>query len=296
MRMKDNITAASIRALNRLQIGNTPQDELKIFWFRAVSHRINHYMISPRSHHHTFYELHFILGGSVDYRFEERTVSLTVGEYLIISPLQDHKVENISEDFVKLSVAFSLQDGSPIQHAMASSRVVSRPISPEMDATIAFCFEETQHLTNYSALVIKARLFETIYRMSKAQAAFPSPRMRDFPAGEDERVLKARQYILDNMDVMLTCGDVARYCNLSEKQMGRLFQRHEGMSLLQFIHRAKLAAAQKLLLDERLSLRDISESLGFQNEYYFNTFFTRGCGMTPGDYRRSCPNMMEETV
>ncbi len=287
--MNDFVSAASIRTLNRLQIGNSPQDELQIFWFRAISHKLNHYMISPRNHHHTFYELHFILGGTVDYRFDERCISLGTGEYLIIPPLQTHKVENISEDFIKLSVAFSLQEGSPLKRAMASTRADRSPITAELQATIAFCFEEAQNQTAYSASVIKARLFEMIYRMAKGKTAFHAPRTGEFPAVEDERVLKARQYILDNMDSMLTCGDVARYCNLSEKQMGRLFRRHEGMTLLQFIHRAKLAAAQKLLLDTQQSLRNISESLGFQNEYYFNTFFTRGCGMTPGDYRRSRP-------
>ena len=38
--------------------------------------------------------------------------------------------------------------------------------------------------------------------------------------------------------------------------------------------------------ESELSLKEISERLNFANEYYFNTFFKKYSGMTPGEYRK----------
>ena len=43
---------------------------------------------------------------------------------------------------------------------------------------------------------------------------------------------------------------------------------------------------EKLLSDPTLSLREISEIMGFNNEYYFSTFFKKHGGSPPGEYRR----------
>ena len=43
---------------------------------------------------------------------------------------------------------------------------------------------------------------------------------------------------------------------------------------------------EKLLQEEGLSLKDIREKMNCSSEYYFNTFFKRYSGMTPGAYRR----------
>jgi YesN/AraC family two-component response regulator len=42
----------------------------------------------------------------------------------------------------------------------------------------------------------------------------------------------------------------------------------------------------KLLSDSSLSLKQISEIMNFNNEYYFNAFFKKYSGMPPGEYRK----------
>ena len=91
----------------------------------------------------------------------------------------------------------------------------------------------------------------------------------------DDRVIKAKKYVEDNFDVFFTCQEVASYCKISEKQLGRLFVKYENMSLLEYIHIKKLEAIKKLLSDKEFSHKQISDTLGFSSPQYYGSFLKR---------------------
>ena len=84
----------------------------------------------------------------------------------------------------------------------------------------------------------------------------------------------------------LCCEDVAGYCYLSVKQLNRIFLKYERITLLTYIHREKLRAAETMLKEGERSVQEISEILGFSSVYYFSAFFTKHIGLTPRQYRK----------
>jgi AraC-like DNA-binding protein len=66
-----------------------------------------------------------------------------------------------------------------------------------------------------------------------------------------------------------------------------IFRKQEGLSPGEFITRQRMAAAEGLLRDQSLSLRAISERLGYANERHFSTAFRRYHGQPPGRFRLS---------
>ena len=93
------------------------------------------------------------------------------------------------------------------------------------------------------------------------------------------------KYINDNLDIILTCKDIADYCNINEIYLNRLFKKHTGESLHKYIQEKKIEFCMELLKNKDLSLNTISDILGFPNEYYFNTYFKKAVGLPPGAYR-----------
>lgn len=100
-------------------------------------------------------------------------------------------------------------------------------------------------------------------------------------------IQKAKQYISDNKDKLLNCSEVADYCHYNAKYLNRIFTRQ---TLLAYIHHEKIIYAEELLKDESLTLKQVSDALGFANEYYFNRFFKRKNAITPGKYRQYLKN------
>jgi AraC-like DNA-binding protein len=104
---------------------------------------------------------------------------------------------------------------------------------------------------------------------------------------EDHRLTIAKQYIEDNICQPISVSELASYCYISEKQLGRIFVSECGLTVMEYIRKMKCRQIEKMLSDPSLSLRQISEKMNFNNEYHFNSFFKKYAGMSPGTYRKA---------
>jgi AraC-like DNA-binding protein len=101
----------------------------------------------------------------------------------------------------------------------------------------------------------------------------------------DLKIRKAKKYINDNLGVMLTCKDVANYCNYNEIYLNRIFKKSTGESIIRYIHRKKSETARQYLKETDIKIKEISKILGFENEYHFSSFFKKEVGVSPSQYR-----------
>jgi AraC-like DNA-binding protein len=67
----------------------------------------------------------------------------------------------------------------------------------------------------------------------------------------------------------------------------RVFRRHYGMSVADYVRKLRVEYARKHLACEGMSLVDVGLSAGFPSQAYFSTIFKRETGITPGQYRRT---------
>ncbi len=262
--------------------------DISIYWFRAVSNCLNKHVTTMRMHHHTFFEVHFILDGEINYMLGNKKIRVRKNEYILIAPMQMHKVISYSEDYIKLSVAFSIPKQNNLYNIYNSKNSTLNKMSEDIISSIDFILNESTKNALYSSILIKNRIFEIICLMSGNIKGNSDYNINEYEY--DDRLLRAKKYIDDNVNIFLSCNDVAEYCHLSTKQLGRIFEKYEHISLLRYIHNKKIREAEKMLSENKKTLKQISEDLGFSNEYYFNRFFSKHTGMTPGDFRKSQPS------
>lgn len=79
----------------------------------------------------------------------------------------------------------------------------------------------------------------------------------------------------------------AAYCYLSAKQLTRIFEKETGLPLGAYIRRERCEKIRELLENGELTLSEISETMNFRNEYYFNAFFKKNAGIAPGAYSKT---------
>lgn len=242
--------------------------------------------ITKKRHHHTFFEVHFITDGYMSYDFDGETAELSAGEILVISPEVDHKADCVEGVIEKYALLFSC--GNNPCHKL--SRVLgSRPffkgkITDSISACLEFASDGDE--IRYPPLMRSHKIFEVILSLA-ITAGLKEEADNGFENECDARLALAKQYIKDNINSPLACPEVSQYCHLSCKQLSRIFSKNEGMPLMGYIHKIKIEAAEKLISESKLSLKEISLYLGFSSEYYFNAFFKKHAGMTPGEYRKS---------
>ena len=108
------------------------------------------------------------------------------------------------------------------------------------------------------------------------------------PAGLAERfVLLVSQHKHDQWAV----DDYARHLDVTRERLGFAVRKATGLSPQAYIHRELLSEARDLLLNSSLQVAEIAFRLGFQDPGYFNRFFTRNEGTSPGRFRRTARQM-----
>lgn len=76
-------------------------------------------------------------------------------------------------------------------------------------------------------------------------------------------------------------------CCYSPKYFGELVKTETGRTAKDFISDRMLSAAKQLLNDESLSIKTVSQQLGFEYPQHFVRFFKAKTGQTPSDYRKT---------
>lgn len=78
---------------------------------------------------------------------------------------------------------------------------------------------------------------------------------------------------------------LARRVGMSASAFAHAYPRVAGETPHRAILRLKIEAAKKLLLDQRLRVKETAERLGFSSEFHFSRAFKRLEGVPPRDYR-----------
>ncbi|MBR9764966.1 MAG: helix-turn-helix domain-containing protein [Rhodobacteraceae bacterium] len=82
-------------------------------------------------------------------------------------------------------------------------------------------------------------------------------------------------------------SDYAAALDISRDRLGTLVRQATGLSPQGYLHREVLADARDLLINSTLQISEVAFRLGFQDPAYFNRFFTRQEGLSPGRFRRA---------
>lgn len=108
----------------------------------------------------------------------------------------------------------------------------------------------------------------------------------DIMAVEDPAVDQAVRFICERFADPISVTDVARAANMSRTGLSRRFRDAMGHTVTDEIRRRRVARAQMLLRDTRLSVEEIARATGFRDHPHLSNTLLRMTGMRPGQWRR----------
>lgn len=81
-------------------------------------------------------------------------------------------------------------------------------------------------------------------------------------------------------------GILAGQAGYSVDHFTRIFREYTGLSPRNYANRCRLNAARKMLRETSLLIKEISEVLGYENEFYFSRAFKKETGASPRAWRQ----------
>lgn len=85
----------------------------------------------------------------------------------------------------------------------------------------------------------------------------------------------------------LSVDDVSKKMNYSKAHVFKQFKLQTGSTLMDYFIKLKIATAKKMLEDNVLSIKQISEKLAFDTPNYFSKSFKKITGLTPTQYKKA---------
>lgn len=259
----------------------SPFDALGITdcYFKELHIKTDTAKIVRKAHHHDGFEIHIIIRGHQEYLFDDKVYSINDGEFLLVPPFVRHRPINSEADTEKFSLTFSTNQLDYL------TECVTGKIPQRFFENAEFIINERRTDKFFSSLTVQNSVFESVLsflRICGLRETSDKQRI----SGDNLMLESAKQYIENNVENWLSVSDIAAYCYISTRQVTRMFLKNEHMPPAQYICGRRIAYIKRLLEDNELSLKAISEKMNFNDECYFNAFVKKHLGMPPGTYRK----------
>ena len=107
-------------------------------------------------------------------------------------------------------------------------------------------------------------------------------------------VTEAINYARMHLTANLTVSEIAEASLSSKSNLSALFKKEVGQSVAKYIEDLLMSEAQTMLLYSEKTVGEISERLGFCDQFYFSRWFVKRFGTSPKQYRRALSKSLSE--
>jgi AraC-like DNA-binding protein len=104
---------------------------------------------------------------------------------------------------------------------------------------------------------------------------------------KQKRVHQVADYIAENFDRIHSVGELSARFYMSDAYLCRIFNEVTNFTISEYINLYRIAASRDYLKDEKYSMTEIANILGYESLTYFERVFKKQMGITPLQYRKS---------
>jgi AraC-like DNA-binding protein len=102
---------------------------------------------------------------------------------------------------------------------------------------------------------------------------------------DPDAVRKGKQFILDHLTESLGLDEVSQHAGVSPFHFCKVFKRTTGLTFTEFVNRARVEHAKRLLLKPQARITEVAYDVGFQSLSQFNRSFRRVTDKSPTEFR-----------
>ena len=258
----------------------------------SVIRRTMHNSHLTRIHWHNYYEMEIIVSGSILHHVNGRDEILSRGSAYLLSPYDYHSLKANAGDVDIINISFSpespdIRVSGFLEHL---GKVTACTFSEEelqfVDNKISLLETELSCRENMAEIMASALLSEIlIYTFRCAKCNFE----KTIPV----LVQKATASINANFRNDISLNSLAESLSVSPGYLGKAMSKSIGKTFNEYLCDIRLKYACNLLESSNMSIKEISETSGFNSTTYFLYVFTKRFGTSPGEYKKHTMTMEE---
>lgn len=258
------------------------------------------------THKHQFIEIAFIAYGSCIHNYHGSAVRLVPGDIFIITPHEEHSYivnsrvviynclfypEALGEDWRKLQNIKSIYDFlivEPFYRIEAGRQEILHLETNDftyIEAVFKKMLEEQDMEVTGFDLMQKSNLAILLCTLGRVWDK-QLEESKLLYNGRRDLLLTALQFIENNISNELKIGEIASKAYLCPNYFRKIFKEVTGLTPIEYINKARISKACKLLSDSKISVSQAAEAVGINDLNYFSRLFKALSGSSPSDFKK----------
>lgn len=144
-----------------------------------------------------------------------------------------------------------------------------------------FCMAYLEDKSLIASLAVKEKIYNTLIKFMEKNCV--KLEMIEF----SQCVQAAIEFINNNLFEKLDLATIAKHTYVSKCTLTNKFKSELKITIHEYIQRQKMFEAEKMLRNSKVSIAEISQRLGFSEQFYFSRCFSQKFGVSPREYRKS---------
>ncbi|HAM31550.1 helix-turn-helix domain-containing protein [Erysipelotrichaceae bacterium 66-17] len=233
-----------------------------------------------RGHIDNFYKMIYVDQGTMQAIVDDHEYTLNQYDALIIDPGQKHVVYTSPECSCSyLAIDFNMKNtfkSITMPHYFHTDKHIHQILSHFMNA-----LEINTIFNDELAIVFLKEALLMLYQNGKSGRV--DPMQEHF---ESTLLNEIIVYIHNNLFSPISVEDLCVHFSISRSTIQNLFRSQLDMTPKQYISELKLSEAQKLILQHKYTISEISNQLGFTSIHYFSRKFKERFDMSPTEFAK----------
>ena len=225
----------------------------------------------------SFSRLYYVISGEAYIEYNNIRLSLCPGNwYLIPSGLSFYFQCNCELEHLFFHITLSGIDEIDLLNQYTTPVFLADNTNPYLDYKD---YLEKENL--FSALTLKEKIYHIFLKIMEINQI--KPELPEY----SKCVEKAVEYINNNLSRKLDLASVAKHTYVSKSTLTTKFKEELNLTIQEYIQRQKMFHAGQMLKNSNMSVAQISERLGFSEQFYFSRCFKQIFGLSPREYRNT---------
>ncbi len=253
-------------------------------------------------HTHSFLELSYIIGGTIEHNLDGQISTLSPGDYLIVDYGSRHSYKSLDGSNIEnIDCLFLPELLDPVLKGTKSLRMLLEHYL--LHFNIQALVQNPARMVFHDHTGQIRKLLDLIDEESKKREAGYIPLIRCYLIEillltmrrlHDARVAATGQdigaliiaYIAEHYMEPLTLQDLAQRLNYSLPYISKRFKTDVGVSFVNYLQNYRVMQGCRLLSSTNKTIAEIAEMVGYHDVKFFSEIVKRNTGLSPADFRR----------
>lgn len=238
-------------------------------------------------HYHDHYELYFLKEGQHGYLINNKFYHVSSGDVILTPPKALHKSHNVqyrksaciyfTESFLKAHFSEKTLD----ELLTCFEKEVISLDKKGLFQALKLISELLKCRDNYDNSRTILYLGSLLMLLTEQKDNIKETHL---PYAQ-KNIDSIMHYIEEHYKEIDRLDDIAAHFFVSTSYLCRIFKKHTGMTIVNYINHLKIKSACELLSNTNQTIIDIAQNCGFNTSIYFCKIFKKIVGCTPSEYR-----------